>query len=322
MLLTTQHPQPSPVPLVLDLDGTLIRTDTFHEMMVYLLIHKPLILLRIPFWLFKGRAYAKAQLVGHAVLNLETLPYNKNLLFFAQKEFQEGRSLILATGTDQRLAQKISDHLGIFQEVIGSNGDLNMTGHQKRKALLDRFGVHGFDYAGDSPIDTPIWEISRKALVVCPKWGVLKKAGALKDSDHIHYFSREIKRPFALFLALRPLFWVLNLMSTSLNFFLGLSFLSSGLLILGDLFILELERKGLCNNKSVFAKGHFHLVTAFILAPLLISSSLFFIGGKGYIGVYILFFMGLDRFTRYISQSLRWMLLGLFQLFAAFFMGL
>lgn len=322
MLLTTQPRQSSSIPLVLDLDGTLIRTDTFHEMMAYLLTHNPLILLCLPFWFFKGRAYAKAQLVAHAFLNLETLPYNKHILSFARKESQTGRPLILATGTDQRLAEKISDHLGIFQEVIGSKGTTNMTGHQKGQALFDRFGVHGFDYAGDSPIDAAVWQLSRRALVVCPKWGVLKKVCALKRSDEIHYISREIRRPFALFLALRPLFWLFNLVTTSVTLFLGLGFLSSGLLIIGDLFTLELERKRVCKNKSVFADGHLHLITAFILAPLLILSSLFFIGVGGYIAVYIPLFMGLDRLTRLTSPPLRWTALSLFQLFAALSLSL
>lgn len=321
MLLTTQRS----VPLVLDLDGTLIHTDTFHEMMACLLHQKPWALLCLPFWFLKGRAYAKAQLVERTDLNLETLPYNAHLLSFAQKEAGEGRPIILATGTDQRLAQKISDHLGIFQDVIGSNGKVNMTGPRKGQALLDRFGVQGFDYAGDSPIDEFVWQLSRKALVVCPKWGVLNKARILKAPPEIHYIPRARGRVLATLSALRPLFWLFNLMSSSISLFVGLSLLSSGLLIAGDLFNLERDRRGTCNKKSVFAEGHLHLTTAFIMTPFLILSSLFFmcfIAGSGlYICVYISLFIGLDRLTRCVSQPFRWTLLGLFQTLAALIMG-
>lgn len=322
MLLTPQGSIAASFPLVLDLDGTVIRTDTFHEMMVALLIQNPLIFFRLPFWFLKGRAYAKAQLVEYTVLDLDLLPYNKQLLSFAQKE---GRPLILATGTDQRLAQKISDHLEIFQEVIGSDGKINMTGHNKGKALCDRFGIQGFDYAGDSSIDATVWEVSRKALVVCPKWGVLKKARSLKGLEHLHHIPREQGRALALFLALRPLFWIVNLVVLSVNFCLGLSLLSSGLLILNDLFLVDKERKGLCQQKSVFAQGRLHLLTAFTLAPLFICLSLLFMwsmpGWYLYMGMYIPFFIGLDRFTRLLSQPLRWTVLGLFQALAAVSIG-
>lgn len=300
-----------PVPLVLDLDGTVIRTDTFHEMMRCLLSQKPWLLLVLPFWFLKGRAYAKAQLVDRVHVNLDALPYNKQLLAFAKKE---ERPLILATGTDQRLAQKIADHLGIFQETIGSDGTVNMTGPQKGQALVARFGAQGFDYAGDSLIDEAVWQLSRKAFVVCPKRGVLEKALALKIPDDVHHFPREGTRAWALVLALRPLFWVFSLG-------IGLSLLSSGLLILNDLLLVEKERTPLCQRPSVFAEGQLHLITAFILAPLLIISSLPFLFASPVsmiaLGGYILLFLGLDRLTRPASLPLRWIILGLFQVSSA-----
>lgn len=315
----------TPLPLVLDLDGTLIHTDTFHEMMAYLLNHKPLLLLRVPFWLLKGRPYAKAQLVKHTEVRIEHLPYNTRLLAFAQQEKRAGRLLVLATGTDQTFAQRISDYLGLFQEVIGTQGEINMTGHQKRKALLDRFGPEGFDYAGDSAVDRFVWQVSHKALIVCPKWGVLKQAHTLKEAAHLAYYPREMQRFVALCLALRPFFWAVNLLTFSLSGFIGLSLLSSGLLISGDLFSLEMERTAICNTKSVFAKGHLHLMTAFFLAPLLILSPLILIAsipnGLLSMGLYIPFFIGLDRFTRYGSQPLRWAVLSLFQILMIVMLG-
>lgn len=323
MLLEDQR---SLLPLVLDLDGTVIHTDTFHEMMAFLLRHQPLILLRLPFWFLKGRPYAKAQLVKHTNVSIENLPYNKHILSFAQEEAQAGRRLVLATGTDQKLAQKISDHLGFFQEVIGSQGEINMTGHQKGKALIDRFGLYGFDYAGDSSIDTFVWKVSRKALVVCPKWRVLKEARLLKDAEHLHYFPRENKRLFALLQALRPLFWAFNLLSPSGACFLGMSLLSSGLFVIGDLFALEKERKGAGTKQSIFARGDLHLVTAFFIGPLFILASLFFMPSLPdkilSLGGYILLFVALDQLTRRAPQLLRWTLLGLFQILISLGIGL
>lgn len=307
---------PSARPLVLDLDGTVIHTDTFHEMMASLLTHRPSLLFKLPFWFLKGRPYAKAQLVAHTTLKVESLPYNRSLLSFAQ---QENRPLILATGTDQKLAEKIASHLRIFQKVIGSDGKINMTGQHKARALVSHFGAQGFDYAGDSPIDAWVWKTSQKAFVVAPKWGVLKKAQALKSPEHIHYMPREHGRIKALILALRPLFWILNGISGSAPRVIGFSLLSSGLLILGDLLTLEKERQSQNTPKSIFARGHLHLSTAFIMAPLLVVSAFVVLyshlEGAAYLLVYSLLFMGFDRLTRLRPPLLRWGLLSLFQLF-------
>ena len=318
MLLTPDQPSSS-LPLVLDLDGTLIHTDTFHEMMVSLLIHKPWILLKLPFWFLKGRPYTKAQLITYTDLDLATLPYNKALLSFARQAREEGRPLILATGTDQRLAQKISDHLGIFQKVIGSDGKINMTGRQKGSTLVEHFGVHGFDYAGDSSIDEWVWNLAHKAIVVCPKRGVLKKAHSLKKSEHIHLIPREKQRMWACILALRPLFWAFNVLSPSFAVFMGMSLLSSGLFILGDLLMIEKERQQKSTLiKSVFTKGQLHLSTAFMMAPFLIAFSTFFLFSSVklsmYSALYVPLFISMDCFSRHLFPSLRWTLLGLLQL--------
>ena len=306
------------VPLVLDLDGTLLRTDTFHEMMAQALIKKPWVLFFLPFWLWKSRAYAKAQLAAHITLSPFHLPYNPAILNFAKEEAQKGRPLILATGTLQSVAQAIADHLGIFQEVIGSNEKINMTGPYKCQALVAKFGINGFDYAGDSLIDAYVWKSSSKALVVHPKRGVLKQAHALKLSSDVQYFPREKKRHWALVHAVRPLFWSVNLIAPSWPLFVAWSLLTSGLFIGGDLINLSHERK-MGRKSSMFAQGHLHLITAFLLSTCLITFAfILFAFNAPWIALiallYSSFFMGLDSFTRPLHPFWRWMILALGQL--------
>jgi hypothetical protein len=285
-------------------------------MMASLLRRNPLVLLWIPFWFLKGRVHAKARLVEYTTLEISALPYNKDLLSFAQKEAQTGRQLILATGTDQRLAEKIAAHFGIFQSVIGSHGKTNMTGSQKARALLDRFGPEGFDYAGDSPVDLAVWQASRKALVICPKAGVLKQVLDLKSSEDIHHIAPSIKCSTAFLMVLRPWFWLLNLsLLLSPALFVGLSFLTSGLFIFGDLLYLEEDRKTE-PAKSIFAQGYLHLNTAFMLVVVLIFASSFCLSsiGMGYGGTYALSFITLDRATRSLTLPIRWGMLALLQI--------
>ncbi len=306
------------IPLVLDLDGTLIRTDTFHEMMVGLLIQKPWRLLALPFWFLKGRAYTKARLVKETTLSPYQLPYNPDLLTFAKKEASKGRPIYLATGSDQRVAQDIADHVGFFQDVMGSNGHINLTGPHKKQALLEKFGVKGFDYAGDSLIDLHVWGVARKAIVVHPKKDVLNKALKLMGQENTEVFPREKSRGIALVLAFRPLFWACNLLAPSWSLFLGFCLLSSGLFIGGDIISLYKERAG-SYQKSVFAEGHLHLITGFLLAPLLILSSLFLMPLS--LGLYYIpLFIVLDHLTRPFPQALRWIILSAFQLCTVLFL--
>ncbi len=300
----------TPLPLVLDLDGTLIRTDTFHEMVRRLFYQKPWRLLALPFWFLKGRAFAKARLVEETDLNPARLAYNLHVLNFARAEAETGRPLILATGTNQKIAREIADYVGIFQEVIGSNDHLNMTGMNKKNALTERFGEGGFDYAGDSHKDLHIWEVARCALVVSPQWGVLKKLHALRGPEDIMHFPREMSRVWALFLGLRPLFWLCNLGVPSLSLFVALCALTSGLLIVGDLVTLDQERGGSV-KKSVFAEGHLHLTTAFLLASFLTVLPLVLFP---FLCVLLPFFVATDLGTRKASQPLRWGLLSLIYL--------
>lgn len=305
-------------PLVLDLDGTLIRTDTFHEMLVRLLHQNPWLFLHVPFWFLKGRAYAKARLVKHTDLCPTELPYNKQLLDYVTKELNKGRSLILATGSDQRIAKKVADHLGFFQEVIASDGHVNMTGPHKCKALLDRFGIQGFDYAGDSRIDGHVWEKARKALVIYPKQGVLKVAQDLKEESHIYHMPRPEHRYISLLLALRAPFWLLPLTFGMGAFVISLNALASGIFITNDILTLMRDRT-LDKRKSIFAEGMLHLSTALYLSPLL-----FLVGALAWsvalpshpllIISYGLCFGLLDLFSRTLTLWLRWSILGLFQL--------
>jgi len=306
------------LPLVFDLDGTLIRTDTFHEMGLRLLYKKPWLLFLLPFWFLKGSPFAKARLAQETDLTPDQLPYNESVLSFAKEEAKKGRSLILATGTPQKIAQAIADYLGIFQAVIGSDDHVNMTGMNKKKALLERFGANGFDYVGDSVKDLHIWKVARRALVVQPKWGVAKHLQDLLAEAQIVHFSREKTRALAFFLALRPLFWICNLGAPRWSLFISLCFLTSGLLMCGDLITLYKERKG-SFGKSIFAEGHLQLTTAFILAPLLTLSSLVLYPE---LWVYLPLFIATDLFTRSKPQFLRWALLGGIQLLGIHFLAL
>src|SRR5262249_39702581 len=81
-------------------------------------------------------------------------------------ERARGRRIVLATAADSAIATRIADHLGLFDEVIASDGVKNVKGEAKARALAERFGEKGFDYAGDARADRHVWARAREAVVV------------------------------------------------------------------------------------------------------------------------------------------------------------
>jgi phosphoserine phosphatase len=168
----------NPLPLCVDLDGTLIRTDALVESTLQLLREKPWMGLAFPLWLLRGRAAIKREIALRVNLDPAKLPYNAEFLAWLRTEKQEGRRLILATAADQTIADAIERHLGIFDEVLASDGIRNLKGVNKLHHLQSKFG-NEFEYAGNSSADIPIWQECRSAIVVNARPPVLAAAQAI-----------------------------------------------------------------------------------------------------------------------------------------------
>ncbi len=156
----------SNIPLAVDLDGTLIRTDTLFEMLARLLRRNPLSLFLVLAWWIRGRAHLKARLVERILLDPADLPYHGEFIQWLQKEKQSGRKLVLATAADVRMGRLVASHVGLFDQVYGSDGLVNLRSQAKLALLEATFGVRGFDYAGNSTADIPVWRGSREAVLV------------------------------------------------------------------------------------------------------------------------------------------------------------
>ena len=164
------------VPLVVDLDGTLLRTDMMWESLARLLRRNPFAIFQILFWWTRGRAKLKQKLAARVQIDPATLPCNEQFLKWLQAEKQSGRKLILATASDLKMAQPIADFTGLFDEVLASDGKTNLRSQNKLRALEKKFGERGFDYAGNSSADFAVWRGSRQAVVVNASRSVQQKA--------------------------------------------------------------------------------------------------------------------------------------------------
>ena len=200
-------------PLVVDLDGSLLKTDLLYESANQFFALFPLQFWKIFLWAFRGKAYLKKHLALRIKLNPSLLPYNQGVLKWLFDQKAAGRNLILATASHEILARSVASHLNIFSEVIATQNTINLRGQAKKIALCNKFGSKGFDYLGDSIIDIPVWKEANNSYVVTNSQRLnktLKKIPTIKiqtifPNEHANFLVSLIK-------VLRIHQWVKNLL--------------------------------------------------------------------------------------------------------------
>src|ERR1700730_7647277 len=145
MIVEADAPAPLP-PLCVDLDHTLIKTDLLYESLVLLAKRNTAALLALPFWLLRGRSFLKRQVALRVQPEVHYLPFRTDLIEFLRGEKSRGRRILLVSAADQVLARSVESHLGLFDDIIASDGMRNVKGNYKALILEERFGKNGFDY--------------------------------------------------------------------------------------------------------------------------------------------------------------------------------
>lgn len=179
-------------PLCVDLDHTLIRTDALQEALLKLIKKSPLSIGLIFWWYLKGKAYLKTKVFQRISLDCRLLPFHQDVLNWLKTQKNRGRKLILVSATHESQVKKIADHLGIFEEAIGSHGKINLKGEQKAQYLLARYGKKGFDYVGDTSADIPVWKVAKQAIIVNDRIRFLKKIDKIKEISIETVFQKKI----------------------------------------------------------------------------------------------------------------------------------
>ena len=292
--LLTDPPEPPQgtdvdrVPIVVDLDDTLLRTDSFIESIFVLARTKPMSLLRLPLWWISGIAHCKRLLAAAAIPDVHLLPYHTSFLAFLREQKALGRPLILATAADEGVAREINRDIGLFDEIIASDGHINLTAKAKRDRLVGRFGERGFDYAGSRPGDFPVWCAARRALLVSPSAQLERKvAGAMPIErvfrepktglfDYLHALrAHHWVKNFLVFmpLALAHRFFEFELLLRAVLAFVAFNLCASGVYLLNDLLDLPADRRHPKKRERRLASGRIRLAHALLLLPLLLAGA-------------------------------------------------
>lgn len=277
------------VPLVIDLDGTLCRTDTLHEQLFSLLTKTPLMLRHIPKWLIGGKALFKQMVARHGIVDPTALPYDEDLLQFIQTQRAKGRQVVLVSASHHRQVEAVAAHLGVFDLSIGTGSlgiERNLRGEAKAAFLIDVYGVGGFDYVGDDACDIPVWAAARKAYGIRLPYRIEAKAA----SQGIVVKQIGKVRPSvsaALVKACRPHQWAKNLLillpvlsaqdvgaiPAALFAMLCFSLAASAIYIVNDLVDLASDRAHPRKRQRPFASGAASVGHGLALATLLLTAS-------------------------------------------------
>ncbi|MDX7952831.1 UbiA family prenyltransferase [Lichenihabitans sp. Uapishka_5] len=286
------HSGQSNCPLVVDLDGTLLRTDLLVESFFTLLSHRPHETIGALQALRLGRAALKAKLADQAVFEVASLPFNEEVLAYVVGEKAKGRNIYLASASDKRLVQSLADHLGIFDGVFGSEDGVNLAGQRKADLLCAIFGEGGFDYIGDAPVDEAVWRRARGVFLAdarpshldaVRRWAPHAEAIGTRRS----FVSGRVWLDYVRAMRLHQ--WLKNVLVlvpalaahrlggsflASVLGFISFSLCASSVYILNDLLDLRSDRAHARKRLRPFAAGRIPLVKGALLFPALLASSL------------------------------------------------
>ncbi len=281
---------PSLKPLCVDLDGTLLRTDLLVESLFLLLKKNILYVFLIPIWLFKGKANLKQKIADRVDIDASQLPYHHNFLDYLKQQHSAGRKLILATASNIKFANAVAEHTAIFDSVLASDAETNLSGSRKLAPLMVEYGEGGFDYAGNAMIDFKIWQYAGEVILVNPERGV--KAAADKAGYSQQLFDDRNGHPLIPYLkAVRLHQWLKNLLlfvplvmahqfadqwllSQAILAFIAFGLCASSVYLLNDLLDLPDDRGHLTKCNRPFAAGSLSIVNGTLLIPVLLLSAI------------------------------------------------
>lgn len=256
------------VTLAVDLDGTVIATDLLWESVLALLRRNPLYLFLLPLWMAGGKARLKDEIASRIEFDATLVPYRAEVVRWLKAERRKGRRLVLATGAHEKFAHAIAAHLGIFDQVIATDRNINLTSGNKRDRLLAAFGDGGFDYVGNARADIAIFDAARTATVAAPdraarRWGIANRAAIIAERNTGWRTALRMLRAhqwlkntlIAVPMILSHEFLNATMLAQCLIAFLSFSAAASAIYIINDFVDLPLDRKHPTKKSRPFACG-------------------------------------------------------------------
>ncbi len=284
----TSHPRKQEAPLVIDLDGTMLYSDTLIEGIAAGLFQKP-------FGTLTGCASAvfsvpkfKAWIFRNVEVDYDAIPANDRLIAWLEEEKAKGREIHLVSAANQGVVDKLANRFGIFDSAHGSSESHNLKGRNKRKFIVENFGPSAV-YAGDSRPDRHVWKDLGGAVYAGTSRSMvrrLEKSGQLRaefirpsaglkgwlKGFRIHQWSKNLLL-FAPLILSHAYTDMTALVSTVLAFLI-LGLVASGTYLVNDLSDLSNDRRHRTKKNRPLPAGHLPVAQALMVAPIMIIGGL------------------------------------------------
>jgi 4-hydroxybenzoate polyprenyltransferase len=259
------------LPIFVDLDGTLVKTDVLFEAFISAFKRNPFVLLRTLWWLARGGVpLVKERLCAARDIGAAHLPYNAEVVAYLREAKTAGRRLVLATSAHHAVALQVATHFGFFDDIIATENGVNRSGESKLAEIRKRTGGSPFVYLGNARADLPIWKAASLAGIV----GASDALAAQASSQGCVTFrlGKLQSSRAALWRAMRPHQWAKNLLifipltsahrlydvpalATDGLVFFAFSLCASAVYLLNDLSDLSVDRRHHEKCNRPFAAG-------------------------------------------------------------------
>lgn len=307
-------------PLVLDVDGTFLKTDMLLESFWHGLGNDPIACIKVSARHFGNRARLKQELAALAPLRTELLPVNPQVAELAIRSIAEGREVLFASGSDTSLVTRLARDHGVSDKVYASDGQTNLTGNRKAKVLIEAYGEDGFDYAGDGVVDKPVWQAAENAIIIGNHPRMAQTLA--KSCNNVEEFGGGWRKR-DLLRAMRPHQWVKNVLlflpliashriDTAgilivLAAAIAYSMAASSIYIVNDLLDLEADRLHPTKQRRPFAAGTVPILTGMLASILLggFALGLAFVISWQMLGI-VAVYMGLSLAYSLKLKRMRW----------------
>ncbi len=307
------------MPIYVDMDGTLVKTDIAQELILQC-CKQFSFFCRLLKLVFSGRSHIKRFLAENTSFSVERLPYNKDLLKYLHKQREQGRPIVLATASDRLIAEQVADHLELFDDVLASEPGNNLKGENKLAAIKEHATERGFEYIGDSKADYPIWRAANKVGFINPPTEPQKIVA--DTSKHTICISGTKKTIPAFLKAIRPHQWAKNVLVFLPLFFAHLytnvealgtvaltfvffSLCASGIYLVNDLLDIEADRKHKVKCNRPFAAATLSPLLGVLSSIALVSCALitcFFLLNTKVFAILVIYMIITNAYSFYLKD--------------------
>ena len=273
-------------PLVVDLDGTLLRSDLLYEDVTRYVLSRPAGAIALVASLRAGIASLKDTAATAADFDPAILPYDERVVAWLREERSTGRPIVLATATVGLRARAIAEYLGLFDDVLGTEDGVNLKSTRKADLLVEHYGEGGFDYLGNHPDDFAVWSRAGGAHVVAASPRFVERVRSIAPVGQV--FLQDGSTVRAWLASLRPHQWLKNLLVfvplvtaqdlghlhlvlRALLMFVAMSLTASSVYVLNDMADLTADRHHPTKRNRAFASGRVSLMTGWITWPALLA---------------------------------------------------